>query len=139
MPDHRRILFIDPHLLKVFFMVSKFSLFFLFKYCQTFFKDLLIVLSEASWDTLQRFLHKVGWSLVFDLNSLYRTNGIWNSSNAEALIRYSILKNYTMAGWELGNGKKKVPDLQLRDFLTCSEGISGPIMKGFQTCSEEIS
>nr|XP_022319991.1 heparanase-like [Crassostrea virginica] len=60
-------------------------------------------MSEASWDTLHRFLHKVGWSLVFDLNSLYRTNGIWNSSNAEALIRYSILKNYTMAGWELGN------------------------------------
>lgn len=61
-------------------------------------------MSETSWDSIHRFTQKVGWTLIFDLNSLYRTDGVWNSSNAEALIKYSIKKNYSMAGWELGNG-----------------------------------
>lgn len=28
--------------------------------------------------------------------------GAWNHTNAESLIRYTVRKNYTIHGWELG-------------------------------------
>ncbi|KAF3951696.1 hypothetical protein CMV_022680 [Castanea mollissima] len=31
------------------------------------------------------------------------TQGDWNYTNAESLIRYTVIKNYTIHGWELGN------------------------------------
>ncbi|KAI3670873.1 hypothetical protein L1987_87517 [Smallanthus sonchifolius] len=31
------------------------------------------------------------------------TVGAWDSTNAEALMRYTVKKNYTVYGWELGN------------------------------------
>lgn len=70
-------------------------------------------MSETSWDSIHRFAQKVGWTLIFDLNSLYRTDGVWNSSNAEVLINYSIKKNYSMAGWELGNGTEVINNKRL--------------------------
>lgn len=49
--------------------------------------------------------------VIFGLNALYgrsidsdgSTRGPWNPSNAETLIRYTVEKNHTIYGWELGN------------------------------------
>ncbi|KAF3962250.1 hypothetical protein CMV_013219 [Castanea mollissima] len=49
--------------------------------------------------------------IIFGLNALYGRSiqsngsavGAWNYTNAESLIRYTVGKNYTIHGWELGN------------------------------------
>uniref|UniRef100_K1Q170 Heparanase n=1 Tax=Magallana gigas TaxID=29159 RepID=K1Q170_MAGGI len=97
------------------------------------FDPINFTMSETSWDSIHRFTQKVGWTLIFDLNSLYRTDGVWNSSNAEALIKYSIKKNYSMAGWELGNE----PGEYLRKFgvhLTVQQ-----LVKDYQKLSSILS
>ncbi|CAN0877536.1 Heparanase-like protein 3, partial [Linum grandiflorum] len=67
-------------------------------------------LSMSRWDELNTFFRKAGAAVVFGLNALNgRTvsdrsaKGAWNSSNAEALIRYTVNKGFTVVGWELGN------------------------------------
>lgn len=63
------------------------------------------------WDELNTFFKKAGAEIIFGLNALYgRTmqsdgsaGGAWNHTNAESLIRYTVRKNYTIHGWELGN------------------------------------
>ena len=48
--------------------------------------------------------------IIFGLNTLYgrvplsdgSLGGPWNSTNAAALIRYTVSKGYTINGWELG-------------------------------------
>lgn len=97
------------------------------------FDPINFTMSETSWDSIHRFTQKVGWTLIFDLNSLYRTDGVWNSSNAEVLIKYSIKKNYSMAGWELGNE----PGEYLRKFgvhLTVQQ-----LVKDYQKLSSILS
>ena len=59
------------------------------------------------WDVLNEFVQKAGWELVYGLNSNIRAaNGIWDSSNAEELVKYTMSKNYSLLAWELGNGKQ---------------------------------
>ncbi|XP_052102586.1 heparanase-like isoform X15 [Mytilus californianus] len=55
------------------------------------------------WDELNHFVTKVGWSLIFDLNSLLRENGQWLPDNAKLLMDYTSQKGYKITGWELGN------------------------------------
>lgn len=87
-------------------------------------------MSETSWDSIHRFTQKVGWTLIFDLNSLYRTDGVWNSSNAEVLIKYSIKKNYSMAGWELGNGTEVTFSNKYSFWTSCMIIIENDMCKG---------
>ncbi|KAB1204652.1 Heparanase-like protein 3 [Morella rubra] len=68
-------------------------------------------LPMSRWDELNVFFKKAGAAVVFGLNELSGKTinsqgasvGAWNSSNAEALIRYTVNKGYTIHGWELGN------------------------------------
>lgn len=60
-------------------------------------------MSAEQWDQLNIFVAKVGWSLIFDLNSLLRKNGNWSPENAQLLLNYTSMKGYKIAGWELGN------------------------------------
>ncbi|GAB4854608.1 hypothetical protein Ancab_023190 [Ancistrocladus abbreviatus] len=68
-------------------------------------------LSLARWDELNNFLLKTGDMATFGLNALngrtiYSNGsaiGVWNSSNAESLIRYTASNGYNIIGWELGN------------------------------------
>ncbi|CAI0444295.1 unnamed protein product [Linum tenue] len=68
-------------------------------------------LALSRWDELNTFFREAGAEVIFGLNALNgRTiasdgsaKGAWNSSNAEALIRYTVNKNFTIFGWELGN------------------------------------
>ncbi|KAL7593274.1 hypothetical protein Lser_V15G33154 [Lactuca serriola] len=65
----------------------------------------------SRWDELNRFLQDTGAVYTFGLNALTgktvltngSTIGAWDPTNAEALIRYTVQKNYTINGWELGN------------------------------------
>nr|XP_043630672.1 heparanase-like protein 3 [Erigeron canadensis] len=65
----------------------------------------------SRWDELNRFFHETRAVFTFGLNVLVgktvvangSTVGAWDSRNAEALIRYTVKKNYTVFGWELGN------------------------------------
>ena len=49
--------------------------------------------------------------IIFGLNALAGRSiksddsavGAWNYTNAESFIRYTVEKNYTIHGWELGN------------------------------------
>lgn len=62
-------------------------------------------MTTAHFDAVTLFAREVGWDLVFGLNSLLRDeNGVWVSTNAEKLLRYSASKGYTV-NWQLGNGK----------------------------------
>nr|GEZ89804.1 heparanase-like protein 3 [Tanacetum cinerariifolium] len=68
-------------------------------------------LTMSRWDQLNMFFKKSGAKIVFGLNALSgRTIGLdgtasgsWDSSNAEALIRYTTNNGYIIQGWELGN------------------------------------
>ncbi|KAM4125499.1 hypothetical protein ACB094_01G314400 [Castanea mollissima] len=63
------------------------------------------------WDELNTLFKKAGAKIIFGLNALYGRSiqsdgsavGAWNYTNAESLIRYTVGKNYTIHGWELGN------------------------------------
>ncbi|ONK76702.1 uncharacterized protein A4U43_C03F31230 [Asparagus officinalis] len=63
------------------------------------------------WDELNNFFKKSGAVIIFGLNALNgrvplkdgSLGGPWNSTNAAALIRYTVDKGYTIHGWELGN------------------------------------
>ncbi|KAK8697370.1 hypothetical protein V6N13_113521 [Hibiscus sabdariffa] len=63
------------------------------------------------WDELNSFFQKAGAKVIFGLNALagrtIKSNGeavgAWNYTNAESFIRYTVEKNYTIHGWELGN------------------------------------
>ncbi|XP_021277651.1 heparanase-like protein 3 isoform X2 [Herrania umbratica] len=63
------------------------------------------------WDELNAFFAKAGAKIIFGLNALTGRSirsdgsavGAWNYTNAESLIRYTVEKNYTIQGWELGN------------------------------------
>ncbi|KAK0571158.1 hypothetical protein LWI29_011910 [Acer saccharum] len=62
------------------------------------------------WDELNAFFKKSGAKIIFGLNALTgRTiqpdgaKGAWDYTNAESLIRYTVQKNYSIHGWELGN------------------------------------
>ncbi|XP_052209628.1 heparanase-like protein 3 isoform X2 [Diospyros lotus] len=63
------------------------------------------------WDALNIFFKEAGAKVIFGLNALSgrsmnpngSATGAWDSSNAESLIRYTVNKNYTVRGWELGN------------------------------------
>ncbi|KAI3709387.1 hypothetical protein L2E82_39149 [Cichorium intybus] len=65
----------------------------------------------SRWDELNRFFQDTGAVYTFGLNALMgktvltngSTIGAWDPTNAEALMRYTVQKNYTVYGWELGN------------------------------------
>ncbi|KAK9027264.1 hypothetical protein V6N11_067102 [Hibiscus sabdariffa] len=68
-------------------------------------------LPMTRWDELNSFFQKAGAKVIFGLNALAgrtiksngETVGAWNYTNAESFIRYTVEKNYTIHGWELGN------------------------------------
>lgn len=64
-----------------------------------------IIFSANQFDELNNFVTKVGWSLIFDLNSLLREGGQWLPDNAKLLMDYTSQKGYKITGWELGNGE----------------------------------
>ncbi|KAJ7957716.1 heparanase-like protein 3 [Quillaja saponaria] len=63
------------------------------------------------WDELNNFFKKSGAKIVFGLNALNGrviridgpSAGAWNYTNAKSFIHYTVEKNYTIHGWELGN------------------------------------
>ncbi|XVE63644.1 hypothetical protein DITRI_Ditri07aG0036500 [Diplodiscus trichospermus] len=63
------------------------------------------------WDELNAFFAKAGAKIIFGLNALAgrfiksdgSAVGAWNYTNAQSFIRYTVEKNYTIHGWELGN------------------------------------
>ena len=64
--------------------------------------------STHDWDVLNEFVKTVGWELVFGLNDFIMkdwSNGTWNSSNAEELVKYTMEKGYSIYAWEVGNGE----------------------------------
>ncbi|KAG7021220.1 Heparanase-like protein 3 [Cucurbita argyrosperma subsp. argyrosperma] len=68
-------------------------------------------LSTKRWDELNEFFKKGGVKVIFGLNALNGRQiasdgsavGAWDHTNAELFIRYTVKKNYTIHGWELGN------------------------------------
>ena len=64
-------------------------------------------ISTSDWDSLNKFVEQAGWELVFGLNSHITKRwkaGVWDSSNAEKLVKYTMEKGYSVWAWELGNG-----------------------------------
>ncbi|XP_024986351.1 heparanase-like protein 3 isoform X1 [Cynara cardunculus var. scolymus] len=65
----------------------------------------------SRWDELNIFFQKSKAKVIFGLNALSQRHvsmdgsvvGPWNSSNAEALMKYTVDKGFTIHGWELGN------------------------------------
>ncbi|XP_076951575.1 heparanase-like protein 3 [Bidens hawaiensis] len=65
----------------------------------------------SRWDELNIFFQKARAKVIFGLNALSQREvktdgsvvGPWNSSNAEALMKYTVNKGFTIHGWELGN------------------------------------
>ncbi|CDP10485.1 unnamed protein product [Coffea canephora] len=89
-------------------------------------------LPSSRWDELNSFFKKSGAEIIFGLNALngrrIRSDGsavgAWDSSNAEAFIRYTVEKGYNIYGWELGNelcgggvGTRVAPDQYASDTI----------------------
>ncbi|KAK7093465.1 hypothetical protein V1264_007213 [Littorina saxatilis] len=63
-----------------------------------------LTMTADNWRVLNEFNQKVGWDFIFDLNALKRNaDGSWNPDNARQLLQFSADRNYTIAGFELGN------------------------------------
>ncbi|XP_064600893.1 heparanase-like [Liolophura sinensis] len=83
-----------------------------------------VAMSEEEFDSINKFCRDVGWEMIFDLNLLNRKNGVWDSTDAESLLRYAANKGYKL-NFELGNEpelyfrvNKKVDPVQLgRDYV----------------------
>lgn len=68
---------------------------------------IVVYFSGITWDEIHEFVQEAKLDLIFDLNVLKRTKDQkWNSTNAIELLKYTQGRGYTMAGWELGNGRK---------------------------------
>nr|GEY62317.1 heparanase-like protein 3 [Tanacetum cinerariifolium] len=65
----------------------------------------------SRWDELNRFFKDTRAVFTFGLNVLMGKTvlangsavGTWDSTNAETFLRYTVQKNYSVYGWELGN------------------------------------
>ncbi|KAJ4830812.1 hypothetical protein Tsubulata_045616 [Turnera subulata] len=63
------------------------------------------------WDELSVFFKESGAKIIFGLNALSGRTiksdgsavGAWDYTNAESFIGYTVRKNYSIHGWELGN------------------------------------
>ncbi|KAK7093351.1 heparanase-like [Littorina saxatilis] len=56
------------------------------------------------WDSMNNFFETSGWDLIMILDALKRhKDGSWNPDNARQLLQFSAQKNFTIAGFELGN------------------------------------
>ena len=83
-------------------------------------------------------INKIGFGLIFGLNSLMRySNGSWNSTNAQTLFEY-YYKNYNETNinihWELGNE----PDIYPKQFnYSIPNGTE--LYKDFTKLSEIVS
>lgn len=65
----------------------------------------LWLVPASVWDRLNAFAQTVGWDFIMDLNALHRhPDGSWDLTNAAELLQYSSARNYSIAGFELGNG-----------------------------------
>lgn len=68
---------------------------------------IVVYFSGIIWDEIHEFVQEAKFDLIFDLNVLKRTKDQkWNSTNAIELLKYTQGRGFTMAGWELGNGRK---------------------------------
>ena len=60
--------------------------------------------SVKDWDTLNYLVKMAGWNLIFDFNEFLRTDkGMWDSSNAKKLLKYSQIQNYSIPCFQIGN------------------------------------
>ena len=64
--------------------------------------------NRFDWDKLHKFVRQAGWDLVYGLNANHRnwSTGGWGSGNTETLLQYTMVKNYSVTAWSLGNGEK---------------------------------
>ncbi|KAK7485809.1 hypothetical protein BaRGS_00022990, partial [Batillaria attramentaria] len=61
-------------------------------------------MTVAQWDSINKFVQKVGFDFIMDLNVLHRdANDSWSMENTRQLLDYSAARNYSIAGFELGN------------------------------------
>lgn len=68
-------------------------------------------LRMSRWDELNRLFSQTGVILTFGLNALYGRQqirkgawaGVWDSSNTQNFIKYTISKGYQIDSWEFGN------------------------------------
>lgn len=68
-------------------------------------------LRMSRWDELNRLFSQTGVILTFGLNALYGRYqirkgawaGVWDSSNTQNFIKYTISKGYQIDSWEFGN------------------------------------
>ncbi|KAK7485806.1 hypothetical protein BaRGS_00022987 [Batillaria attramentaria] len=61
-------------------------------------------LSETQWQELNQFIQTVGFDFIYDVNVLQRTpDDAWSPDNTRQLLQFSVAKNYSIVGFELGN------------------------------------
>ncbi|KAJ6830476.1 heparanase-like protein 3 [Iris pallida] len=103
-------------------------------------------LPMSRWDELNEFFKKAGPVIIFGLNALNGRipladgsfGGPWDSTNAAALIHYTVSKGYSVHGWELGNelsgngvGTRVAADQYAADTISL-KSIVDNIYQGFQ-------
>ena len=54
---------------------------------------------------MTKFCDDVGWDIMWDFNLFFWKDGLWDTTDANKLLKYSQARGVRMPSFQLGNGK----------------------------------
>uniref|UniRef100_A0A0B7BD96 Beta-glucuronidase C-terminal domain-containing protein n=1 Tax=Arion vulgaris TaxID=1028688 RepID=A0A0B7BD96_9EUPU len=107
-------------------------------------------ITGKQWENFNAFVAVVGWDLLFDVNLFFwRSDGLWDSTNAELLLNYSSARAIRIPYFQLGNEPNAFwgnfhfrinPDILANNFRILKDLISKyPLYASSSLCGPDVA